>query len=282
MIASFSGREKHVETLQFAKVSTPYEQVFQKFSGMYASGQIPSTGVSADTVIYKLLAGKLTSSSGELVDEKDRQVAQDITRILTYCWECRPLQKLDKDQFRELMMTRKGRKIFSECMNYYRKNGIFSMKEKAYTAVVELMYTALSLIQEDNDVESALNILILSQTFHLEQKSDGKTEKIFLQMGIQSHPFWQNRTLWEKAVSSEEDIQADAVPDESEAEKKSRVDSMIFGKLSTFCHNMLEFRMAKQDVEQIIFTYATKKSLPEPYIDMLRVHSSRLKTFPRE
>ncbi len=276
-IAGLQSDKKLVDEIPFRKAQSKYEREYGKFNDIYSSSK-QAENIQPEKVLRVLDWGKLVPGADQ-PSEKEQQITQAMTKILTTCWECNELQQPEKDKFKELVKTVQGRRIFCECLNYYRKNAIFSMKEKAYHSVVELMHLALDIIQAENDIESALQVMILSQTFHLEQKSEGKNERVFLEEGIRKHPCWKNRILWEKAISAgaDEDLKTQQTGTETKSERKARVDGTVFGKLSTFSQNMLDFGMSKAEVEQIVLTHAKSRALPQPYMDMLNVRIKREK-----
>ena len=261
IIATHEKKEKVSDEIAYKKVTCKYENVYQNYNSF--------TSKSADPGIFDV--DKALEIPMESLEMSEEMVP--IMHLLTNCWEGKHPSSQEKEEFKERIKTPIGRKIFGECLNKFRKNGMFSMKDESYITIAELMHVTMNIIQEQNDVENALSVMILSQTFYLDKKTDGKVDKMYLQLAIQQHPFWKNKAVWEKAISSaiEEENASQINPDETEADRQMRMQSTVFGKLGTFAHNMLQFEMAKADVELIISSYTTKYSLPVPYVSMLKV-----------
>jgi len=264
IIATYEPKEKQLEDIPFKKATSKYEKVFQKFDFYYTKGAVPA-GFDVETALKSAL-----SVAEDQLDEQTLQMTQSIKKIVTQCWDCKGTTGPDKDQFKKFIEDPRGRKAFADSLNHYRKIGMFSMKEKAYVDIAELMYHSMDTIQQFNDVEAALNLMILSQTFYLDKKQEGK---MFLHAGIQSHPFWQRLELWENTIKKaiDDELKMAPVMKESEAEAKMRMDSTIFGKLGTFAHNMLQFNIDKAKVEGVIFGCAKERNLGEPFSGALRV-----------
>ena len=117
-------------------------------------------------------------------------------------------------------------------------------------------------------------LFILSQTFYYEQKSNSNTlNKIYLQQGIAKHKYFQNRTFWEQVLNktSTDDGNQIVTEDETLEEKKFREENEIFVRLGTYAHNMLQFGLKKELVEDIVFKVADKFQLPKPYIEAVHL-----------
>ena len=69
-----------------------------------------------------------------------------------------------------------------------------------------------------------------------------------------------------------DDIGSKLTSDETLEEKKFRKDNETFGKLGGYAHNMIQFELSKEFIEDIIFTYAHKKKLPKNYSDFIHVY----------
>lgn len=145
------------------------------------------------------------------------------------------------------------------------------MKDKAFASLAELLYLTMDQIQREEDIDSALTLMILSQTYFTDQKNaEGIHEKIFLQVALQKHPYWQNVGLWDKAIKGAILDELGPQKFESEEDRKMREQNVVFGKLGTFSHNMLQFGIPKQVVETMIFGFAQDRQLPAPFIEALK------------
>eukprot|EP01022_Parablepharisma_sp_SALTPOND_P010509 TRINITY_DN1433_c0_g1_i1.p1 TRINITY_DN1433_c0_g1~~TRINITY_DN1433_c0_g1_i1.p1 ORF type:complete len:658 (+),score=76.04 TRINITY_DN1433_c0_g1_i1:2503-4476(+) len=259
---------KGVEDITFKKVTSKFEGLLQKFDTYYTKGG-PMTP-------FNFEAARLSLSTGidEDVDEKTQETTNALRKILSHCWEAKGLSNSEKERFNDIVKDRSSRKLFCECLNQYRKQGIFSMSPKAFSYVAGLLYELMSHIEADADIDSALSVIILSQTFYCEQKNlDGNLDRIYLQQAISKHRYFHNEEFWAKAldVPLNKSGEAVEVENESEEEKAFREANEIFVKLGTYAHNMLQFELDKRVVEKIIFRYAESKGLSKQYVDAIQV-----------
>lgn len=265
IILDYSLKKVKKEPIQFKRASSKFEKYAQKFDALITRSANPSLS-DLEREFTQIISSPFQE------DEKSTIL---FTSILANCWESKSVSNLEKEQFIEYIKTKDGRKKLGECLNKYRKAGQFSIKEKAFILVCELLYLTIDQIKLQDDLDSAANIMILSQTFYYElQKPDGKKEKIFLQSGIQNHEFWHEKTFWEKAINSsiEKDLNSQEIAEESEEEKKIRIINIVFGKIGTYSHNMLQFGNEKAEVEKLIDAIAEQRQLPKMFIFSLKVH----------
>jgi len=173
------------------------------------------------------------------------------------------------------MKEKKARRIFGECMNASRKQGIFFMSSKGYKCVADLLNTLLTIISSDDDIDCAMNIIIMSQTYYHDFKSSkGPAQKVFLQQAIVKHPLWRSEAFWTKALKSPWNSQ----PNEDKSEEASAEDQKMreFANLTTLTHNMLLFEVERETVEVLILSYAVSKELSEMHVNALKVSNTIL------
>jgi len=274
IIQDFGVKEKTVEDILFKKVASKSDAILQKYDAHYSK--------SGPSSLFNFEGARQSVSSGidEGVDEKTREVTATFTKLLSHCWESKILTAQDKDKFRECIKEKKARKIFSECLNQYRKQGIFSMTAKAYSSVAELLYLAIGQLLREEDINFALSIIILSQTYYTDQKTpEGNIEKVYLQQEILRHEYWRKEEFWTKVLDVPLNAETEGTEQgsETEEEKKFREENEIFVKLGTHAHNMLLFEINRKTVEKLIFNYAIAKGLSKQYMDSIQVSIFRIK-----
>lgn len=266
-LKEFSSQGLKKELISFIRASTKYEKIVQKFDSLYTKTANPSV-IEIERELGSILCGTYQE------DEKTEKTTIFLSNFLSNCWEGKLISQEEKIEFIEAVKSREGRKRLGECLNKFRKAGLFSIKDQAFIALSDLLYSTIDFIKEDNDYDSASNIMILSQTFYFEhQKPDGGKERIYLQAHIQKHPYWHQKEYWEKAInfSIEQDIKSQISEGESEEEMKIRVENTIFGKLGTFSHNMLQFGNDKAEVDKLVDTIAEERKLPQAFKENLKV-----------
>lgn len=214
----------------------------------------------------------ISSEMIEQLDQKGQEIMGKMRTILANCWSGN-FSPADKQQFEEFIKGNSERKIFGECFNLYRTQGAFTVTEQAYLAISELLGVLLAQLTKEEDIDCALRMLILAQTYYMEKHVGGKMEKIFLQDAIQKHAFWQNRDFWDRAIKSglEEEEKSEAPEGETEEERTTRLQNASFGRLITFAHNMLHFEIPQSIVQPLVLSYAKSRNLTEDLMQTLQV-----------
>ncbi len=209
------------------------------------------------------------------LDEAEMKAIAVYNRILAECWNKGMITPEEKTEFMLLIEEAKTRRLFADCFNKFRTHGLFSIGPKSFESISELLVALLDRVQKDGDVDCALRVLILSQTYYSEATLlDGKIVRVYLQQNIQKHALWQRKEFWEKAIHyavSEEQKTREDIPSESEKDRRLTLQNSIFGKLGTFAHNMLEFNIPKQTVEEVIATNAATYGLATEFRTVLQV-----------
>jgi len=268
IIETYESKDAIIEEIQYKKATGKFEKIIQAYD-KYASRGAPTVPFDVEKTLTNISTGATEES------ESVMQVQIGVKRLLSNCWEGKTLGTNEKEQILELTKDQKGRRIFADALNNYRKTGQFSMKEKGYPLVSELVYYVLNQAQVNEDIDFALTILVLGQTLYLDRKNpSGGSEKIFLTSGIQKHPFWTTQDFWRKAIVSSinEEMKTQQLQGISQEEKDMIERNITFGKLTALAHNMVQFSIDKTEIENVILTFAKEKGLPEPFIEALKVY----------
>eukprot|EP00826_Nyctotherus_ovalis_P035861 TRINITY_DN3117_c0_g1_i16.p1 TRINITY_DN3117_c0_g1~~TRINITY_DN3117_c0_g1_i16.p1 ORF type:complete len:549 (-),score=121.43 TRINITY_DN3117_c0_g1_i16:143-1789(-) len=263
IIEKHSSEEKEVKTIPVTRPKSKYPELFKKFEDYHLKDS------NLANVTLDIIKSAILNSIEVIKDE----IPQVFRQILHDCWTSGETSSKRMNEFKELIKSSKGREEFCEALNYYRAKGIFSIPPKSFGPVANLLILVLDEASKVNDSGNAMRILILSQTYYSEVVGkSSKMNKVFLQHEIQSHELWSKKEIWESAMSFDEDEGAasDAF-EESKEEKQVRLQNLIFGKLGTFAHNMIQFGTEKETVEEIILKNAEKANLSPSLLGGLKV-----------
>ena len=259
---------KLTDELIFTRATSKYEKLIKKFDDYYSRG--------SNIKDFDIEKTRAEISQGLYTDisKEDLMTRNELQKALSNCWEGREISKEDEELVLEILKERKGRVLFADAFNEYRKNGIFCLSKKGFEKVSELLYKIITLIAKDCDTVFALDIMILTQTFYLNPLEAKATRrgKIFVLTGIQKHPFWLDKEVWKTAIRkslSEEKAVLD--PEVTEEEKELQRRNLIFGKLGAFGNNMMSFNIDEQHVNEIITSFAREAKLSEEQIKELEV-----------
>jgi len=263
IIKKYSSEEKSIKDIDVARKHSKYPDLYKKFEVHFMK--------NSNLVNLTLDAVKSTivTPSEELKDENlsvFRQVLKD-------CWTLGGATEEKLNEYKQLIKTNKGREDFCDALNYFRAKGMFSIPQKCFNSVANLLTLILDEINKVNDSANAMKVLILSQTYYVEVIIKNKVNKVFLQHQIQRHELWSRREIWENEMNFEKDeeLVLSSTIAETEEEKKIRLQNIIFGKLGTFAHNMIQFGNKREMIEDIILKNAQKANLSPTLIDDLKV-----------
>jgi len=154
---------------------------------------------------------------------ENSQLTKFFSTLLKQFWEQEKIQERELNEilvkFKENILDANHRNIFCDCLNQYRKNGIFQMKESSFSNITKLLLIILDQCFSKYDIAIALRIMILSQTFYTTILSNQTTEQIYLQNGIISHQIWKEKKFWENATMCK--ILLDEIDDEMKSNNSS-------------------------------------------------------------
>lgn len=154
-------------------------------------------------------------------------------------------------------------------MNKLRLAGLFTLDEKGYYQIGELLYFILDEIITEKDYESAKNLMNLSQTLY-KTASEPNKPRIFLQVTIENHPIWKNMDFWEELIKCTFIfIMLDIINEEmhnqknyniytfeSPDDKSGRIKNIVVTQLISFTYNMLSFGVSKGHIKDLILNFS--------------------------
>lgn len=145
---------------------------------------------------------------------------------------------------------------------------MFTLDEKSFTFLGELLLRILDETFKEKDFESAKFCMILSQTFY-KVNADPNKPRTFVQEAIESHEIWKQIEFWEGIIkySINEEIHNHRsfhnYYNESHSEKQMRIQSIGFGQLLSFSFNMLSFEIGKEKVRDLIKNFSKLYKIPD-------------------
>lgn len=264
IIEKYSSEEKEIKAIPVTRPKSKYPELFKKFEDYHLKDSNLAS-VTLDTIKSAML------NSTEVIKD---EIPQVFRQILHDCWTSGETSSERMNAFKELIKSSKGREEFCEALNYYRAKGIFSIPQSSFGSVANLLTLVLNEANQVNDSSNAMRVLILSQTYYSEViGKSNKMNKVFLQHKIQSHELWSKNEIWEGAMGLEEDegTALSEAFEESKEEKHVRLQNLVFGKLGTFAHNMIQFGNRREIVEEIILKNAEKAKLSPSLLSGLKV-----------
>ena len=160
----------------------------------------------------------------------------------------------------KLLNVHHNRVIFLEKLNEYRTKGNFEVSKNLFGILTMLFSTILNTIERDDDIFSAKNVIILSQTYYVITEKGKK----YLQKEIQHHKLFKNQKFWDELLefsinkeiyhSNTVGVKNGSLLNENKKEVDERYCNIVFAQILPIAHNMVEFEVDKKIIEETIFS----------------------------
>ena len=143
--------------------------------------------------------------------------------------------------------------IFIQKLNKFRVSGKFYISKEIFSILEKYFIQILNVIKSDEDMFTAKNIMILSQTYF---KKDGE-KKIYLQETVQKHEIFKQKEFWENLftfyMNNEiQKLRKSIDLNEIIEEGKSNYNKISYGQILSICNNMIEFGLDKKEIYEIL------------------------------
>ena len=227
---------------------------------------------------------RLRDENYNLEIEEEKIITNNITnKILSFSNTKRKLEEETEEELNkinELMKKKENREIFLTKINEFRNLGLFLIPEKNYYEIGKIMNSILDNILEDEDLYCAKNVLILSQTYYI---NDENNKKKYLQLLIQTNPIFKNINFWKKYVqfsivyeireNIRKEIKNGFIMMNNQEQNEMKYNNIVFGQLLPIANNMIEFGLDKENVKEIIQekfeTYRISEDLRKTILDII-------------
>ena len=157
----------------------------------------------------------------------------------------------------DMLKKKQNRVIFLQKLSQFRTRGIFEIPEREYIILSRLFNKIVKMVESDEDYDSAVNIIILSQTYYI--MIDNKKE--YLQNRIMNNELFKTKKFWETFIKysidkeialSKKNDEKNGVLVENEKENEEKYSNIVFAQLVPINDNMIEFGLDINIVEEII------------------------------
>lgn len=226
------------------------------------NSQICTSDLSFEDVheIVKMLYGNLKVRTGIEYDvdvEGNKIKLNQICNKLLIKQET-TITEQEKEKIKEFLKEISYRQFFLQKLNDLRSHGVFKIEKKNYVIIGELLnfiLDELSKINPNQDHYSAKSVIILSQTFYIQE---GDTKKKYLQELIQSHPLLKKKFFWDKfvniSIASEilDSQKTDSNYNWHKMEDLKKFSNIVFAQLVPIADNMVEFGVTVDTIKEII------------------------------
>ena len=97
------------------------------------------------------------------------------------------------------MKERKNRRHFINCLNKFRFSGSFTLDEKSFNQIGELLYLCFDESVKNKDLECIKNAMNISQVLYKTAIEPNKP-RVFMQSLIEHHIFWKDIDSWKELI----------------------------------------------------------------------------------
>ena len=159
------------------------------------------------------------------------------------------------EEIDEMLTKKQNRIIFIQKLSQFRTSGNFEIPDNMYNILSRLFNKIAKMVESDEDYESAVNIIILSQTYYITKNNDKK----YLQNSIMNNAFFKRKKFWEAFLNY-------LINKESAEQNGKSTDNtnIACAQLISMINNMIEFELDVNIIEEIIFPLIEKyKISPE-------------------
>ena len=165
--------------------------------------------------------------------------------------------------------------VFLQKLSKFRVKGNYYLNKKMFEIFSKFFNNILNDIKEDDDVFSAKNIIVLSQTYYTKEND----KKIYLQEDVKNHDIFKNINFWEKLFNffieketqkykNSKDI--NEINENNIEDNNNNYSKIAYGQIMTICNNMIEFGLNKNDIYKVIEPKIKYYKLDEDLINNIK------------
>ena len=168
-----------------------------------------------------------------------------------------PITDEEVAEIEKLMDKKINRVIFIQKLSQFRTRGIFELPEREYTVLIKLFNKIIKTIEGDTDYDSAINIIILSQTYY--KIKDGVKE--CLQKEIMNNELFKSQKFWEMFANysiTKEVLNCKISDNAEDHDIEESYSNIVFAQLIPMTDNMIDFGLDINVVESIILPFTKK------------------------
>jgi hypothetical protein len=160
----------------------------------------------------------------------------------------------EKSNLIELLDKHENRIIFLQKFSDYRAKGKFFICLKDYTVLSQLFNIICDKIKKDRDYHAAEMLIVLSQTYCLEEGNNRK----YLQESFKDNKLFQEKSFWEEFLcySINKEIMKTLKIDQKVKEDKEKSDykysNVVFSQILTLIDNMFQFDLDCEIIKEVL------------------------------
>ena len=202
----------------------------------------------------------------ERYNDQKENAKYEIYRISKFIIDQKPLDENDRTLLYTQLKLSDFRLQFLRFLNSFRASGKFVIGKQSFIQLGHIMKYMVDRISEDKDYESMRYLLIMCQTYYYVNK---EKKKFYLAKFIEKHQLFQADEFWEFYFSDsifkeiEKSNQTEETEEETQKEKDKRFSNVVFSKLLSIAHNMMDFQIDKKKIQNLIIVFSKQYSVDE-------------------
>ena len=168
-----------------------------------------------------------------------------------------PITEEEVEEIDIMLLKKQNRIIFLQKLSQFRTRGIFDIPEREYNILSRLFNKISKMVENEKDYESAVNIIILSQTYYTIRNN----KKEYLQNVLMNNEYFKTKKFWEAFIrysidkeiaSSKKSDEINGVVNQDEKETEENYSNIVFAQLVPLNDNMIDFGININIIEEII------------------------------
>ena len=159
----------------------------------------------------------------------------------------------DSEDLEKLIEKNLNKYIFLQRLTRFRALK-YDLSLKFFVIIGKLLSNILSKVEQNNDIFSAKNCIILSQTFYYNYQND----KIYLKAYIQNNNLFKSKKFWDELL--------DCLINDNAKKSISNIKENAFGNIYTVINNMFEFGLNGNEIKEIVEPKIKKYELDNNYV----------------
>ena len=183
------------------------------------------------------------------------------------------------EEIDEMLNKKQNRIIFMQKISQFRTRGIFEIPEDIYNILSRLFNKIVKTVEIDEDYDSAVNIIILSETYYIIQNN----KKIYLQNALMNNVLFKGQKFWETFLNYVinkqimESKETDEKIGENDKESEQKYSNIAFGQILPRINNMIEFELDINIIEEIVKPLIAKFKISPELSEVLFAHINEKK-----
>ena len=215
-------------------------------------------------------------------DLENEKIKNDILEYAEYFVDSKTNSELSQEKYNKLMEQlekRDNRLFFMLSLNKIRAEGNFEICISSFKQLGKIMKFILEKIKKENDFEIMRYIIIMCQTYFT---LDVANNKLYLIKYIEEDEIFHSKAFWNTYFQQIIDSEIEQLiktnhsnfqknETENENEQTLKITNLVFTKILSIIHNMLEFRVNKKEIKSFLKEFTIKYNIENEMMEQMNL-----------